>query len=151
MFNPQGKIEYGWNRLKACVSRLFGLLKIVFATCFLGLMFVIANYVELRALVLSVLDEQTVHLIKEMVEIVYGSSSVLFALEQTFILLAMPAIGLLLRAVCTYSFVSLVILLIFAVCKTLSCDTKVILRAQPQSKHFAQNSSKWLTLCRIIC
>ena len=151
MNNQKHTTTYLWQQLKAFASRLFAMLKLCFGAIFVGLMFAITHYVELRAVVLSVLDEQTVNSIKEIVEVIYGSSSVLFALEQTAILVLMPALGFVLRAVCSYAFVSLVIWLLCAVSKINTCNSKVILPSAPQCDATTHSGDKWLTLCKFIC
>ena len=140
-----------WQRLKYFSSRIFAMLKVCFVAAFVALMFVTTHYVELRAFVLSILDDQTVSAIKEVVQVIYGSSSVLFALEQTAILVLMPAIGFVLRAVCTYSFVSLVLWLLCVVSKINTCNSKVILPSAPQCDATTHSGNKWLTLCKFIC
>ena len=140
-----------WQRLKSFASRVFATLKFVLVSAFVALMFVVTNYIELREVVLSLLDERTVNLIKDAVKILYGSSSVFVALEQTAILVAMPAIGILVKAVCTQSFVNLIIWLICCLGKTLSCNQNAVLSAATQRERPLQFSKRHLTLCKFIC
>ena len=151
MNNQKYTIQYCWQRLKHQLGRIFAALKFLVVTGFVALMLVITNYTELKEIVLSVLDESTVAFIKNVVNVLYGSSSVFFALEQTVCLVAVPAMAILLRSICTFSFVNYVILLITCgVVNKLCYNAKVVRPAQPQCEVHSQVSNKWLTLCKFI-
>ena len=93
MNNQKYTIQYCWQRLKHQLGRIFAALKFLVVTGFVALMLVITNYTELKEIVLSVLDESNVAFIKNVVNVLYGSSSVFFALEQTACLVAVPAMA----------------------------------------------------------
>lgn len=150
MNNQKYTIQYCWQRLKYQLGRIFAAIKFLVVTGFVALMLVITNYTELKEIVLSVLDESTVAFIKSIVNVLYGSSSVFFALEQTACLIAVPAVAILLRSICTFSFVSYIILLINFLCRRLCNDAKVVCQAQSQCEVHPQVSNKWLTLCKFI-
>ena len=150
MNNPTLTIKHYWRRLKAFASRLFAMVQFLCVGAFFALMFVVGNYVELRSIVLSILDEQTVALVKDAAKLIYGTPSVLLALEQTAILVALPSIGVLLRSICTVSFVLYLFYLLCCVVKNFLSNTVFVCHAQPQRETCTQHSNKWLTLCKFI-
>lgn len=150
MNNQKFTTKYCWQRFKSQLGRLFATIKFLVVTGFVALMLVITNYTELKEIVLSVLDDKTVALIKDFLHLLYGSSSVFLALEQTACLVALPAMAILLRSICTFSFVSYILLLINCVVNKLCYNAKVVRPAQSQCEVHSQFSSKWLTLCKFI-
>ena len=150
MNNNKLTIQYLWQRLKSIVSRLFAIVKFDCVASIVALVFVISNYTEVCSIVGAFVDEQIVLLFKTVAQLVYGSSSALFALEQTFILVAMPAIGMLVRAICTFSFVSLVVWLLCLGARFFVDFTKVVLPTNAQCEHPIQREDRYLTLCKFI-
>ena len=150
MNNQKFTTQYFWQQIKSQLGRFFAAVKILVVSAFVALMLIITNYTELKEIALSVLDEKTVALIKDFVHLLYGSSSVLIALEQTVCIVALPAMAILLRSICTFSFVSYILLLINCVVNKLCYNAKVVRPAQSQCEVHSQFSSKWLTLCKFI-
>lgn len=139
------------QRLKRSANRFVAMLKIVVVSAFLALMSVVSNYVQIKDVVLSLLDEETVLLIKDAVNLLYGSTSVLFALEQTACFVALPALAIIFRSVCNFAFVKYICWLIHCVASKRCTRSHVAHKqAHSQCEIPTSASNKYLTLCKYI-
>lgn len=139
------------QRFKRSANRLVAMFKIVVVSAFLALMLVVSNYVQIKDVVLSLLDEEIIVSIKNAVNLLYGSTSVLFALEQTACFVALPAIAIIFRSVCNFAFVKYIFWLIHCVASK-RCTRANVAHNQVHSQReiLANSSNKYLTLCKYI-
>lgn len=139
------------QRFKRSANRLVAMFKIVVVSAFLALMLVVSNYVQIKDVVLSLLDEEIIVSIKNAVNLLYGSTSVLFALEQTACFVALPAMAIIFRSVCNFAFVKYIFWLIHCVASK-RCTRANVAHNQvhSQCEILANSSSKYLTLCKYI-
>lgn len=139
------------QRFKRSANRLVAMFKIVVVSAFLALMLVVSNYVQIKDVVLSLLDEEIIVSIKNAVNLLYGSTSVLFALEQTACFVALPAMAIIFRSVCNFAFVKYIFWLIHCVTSK-RCTRANVAHNQvhSQCEILANSSNKYLTLCKYI-
>lgn len=139
------------QRFKHSANRLVAMLKIVVVSAFLALMLVVSNYVQIKDVVLALLDEETVVFIKDAINLMYGSTSVFLALEQTACFIALPAMAIIFRSVCNFAFVKYIFWLIHCVASK-RCTRANVAHNQvhPQREIPDHSSNKYLTLCKYI-